>query len=158
MREKTRLGLTGGLLTEWESLTSDLQHSHQDSSHQLQYRLSQSATELEETMAAPEQCFMEMKTNDREKLTISLLSPNLSAAVLSCEMYNSLAMLLWVTAHILKFVNAPHRVPKITPTADKIHLALAYCLKISQLSMPEMKKCEKLTNQFGLLQDSSGLW
>jgi hypothetical protein len=37
-------------------------------------------------------------------------------------------------------------------------MALAYWLKISQSSMPEMKKFGEWTNQFGLFQDSSGLW
>ena len=43
-------------------------------------------------------------------------------------------------------------------TPDEIHVALTYWLKIAQSSVQEMKKFGRWTDQFGLFQDSSGLW
>ena len=49
-------------------------------------------------MSVPSGCLTEMKTRDREKLTVNLLSSNLPVAVLPCENYDTLKKLLRVTA------------------------------------------------------------
>lgn len=122
--------------------------------------------EIERT---PEQCLAEMKAQDGAGITTNLLSSISSVAILPCEAHSNLIRLLRVTAYVQRFASvlktrmsssratipAP---PSLTLTADEIHLALTYWLKTTQSTMPEMKKFKKWTDQFGLFQDSSGLW
>ena len=119
-------------------------------------------------MTAPRECLVEMKTRDREKLTVNLLSSNVPVAVLPCENYGTLKKLLRVTACVLKFANVikkcKDRESSTSSRADHIlkakdvNLALTYWLKVSQSSMPEMKNFQLWSKQFGLFQDGSDLW
>jgi len=123
--------------------------------------------ESEEAMTMPRECLSEMKASDREELTVNLLTSNVSTTVLPCENFSSLTKLLRVTAYILKFINvmkdrvhssgASSQADCIL-TAEDIHLALTYWLKVSQSSLAHMKNFPLWGKQFGLFQDGAGLW
>ena len=65
--------------------------------------------ELEEPIDTPKECRAptEMRLNDREKLTVNLLTSNSpTTLVLPCENYGSLKGLLRVTAYVMKSAKA----------------------------------------------------
>ena len=101
-------------------------------------------------MTTPEQCLVEIKTRDKERLTTTLLSSSTQSVILTCESFSCLTRLLRVTAYIFRFVNtlknhdssrtSTSDRASLTLTPDQINLALTYWLKDSQSPMPEMDK------------------
>ena len=131
------------------------------------WSLLQSPTESGETTTTPEQCLVEIKTRDKERL-MTLLTSSTQSVILTCESFSCLTRLLRVTAYVFRFVNTLQNHDSsrtstsdrasLTLTPDEIKLALTYWLKVSQSPMQEMDKFKKRTDQFGLFQDSSSLW
>ena len=130
--------------------------------------LSCTTTEAVEAMPVPEQCLTEAKARDKDRPMATLLSSSTQHAIFQSNSCSSLTKLLRVTVYILKFVNTlrHHHSPRstiadrvtLTLVPDDINLALTYWLRVSQSPMPEMERFKKWTDQFGLFQDSSGLW
>jgi hypothetical protein len=115
-----------------------------------------------EVMAVPEDCLVEMKTRDKEKRTMSLLSSDSPTSILPCEEYCNLKKLIRVTAYVLK-LNANIKNPNCSTStqtgsilaADDIHLAL---MRASQVTILEGKNFQQWKGQFGLFLDDNGLW
>ena len=130
--------------------------------------LSEDSTALEETANLPEECLIEMKARNCEKLTFNLLSSNEPNAIVMCEDYSSLKRLLRVTAYVLKFVRLLRRSQSPNSqqcgqatyllSAEDIKAALMYWVRVSQSALPQMEKFQQWSKQFGLFKDSCGIW
>ena len=112
----------------------------------------------------PEECLAELKKKRGDKVIANLLSIT-KDALISCENYSSLKRLLRVTAYVFKFIqlvrprkNVNSHQPCRALKAEDIDTALAYWLKVSQTTLPETRKFEVWSQQFGLFKDQSGLW
>lgn len=115
--------------------------------------------------ALPEECLAEMKTK-KEKSHTTLVTQSLPIVLLPCERYSCLRRLIRVTAYILKFIGAVRvgadgssttQTGSIL-TAQDLNSALTYWIKMSQLTMSEMKNFDQWKLQFGLYRDGSGIW
>ena len=117
---------------------------------------------MEDLTTAPEGCLIEMKVENRERQTMTLLSSGTSTAILPCENYSCLKRLLRVTAYIQRFTHAAKGNPvdknDLTLTADEIQRALIYWIKASQLLMSETADFQQWSRQFQLFLDDSGIW
>ena len=117
----------------------------------------------------PEECLVEMKSRDREKVTVSMCAPSEPGEVIKCEDHSDLKKLLRVTAYVLKFAKALkktlERTPQQEPSPDNANLMLSaeeveaariYWLRAVQASLlPRFSLWKK---QFDLFQDEQGLW
>ena len=95
----------------------------------------------------PRECLVEMKVKDKNKVTLNVVRSNIPA-ILSCEDYSNLQILLRVTAYVLKFIRLAKRKPNqgsqpldqpgTNLSAEDINAALVYWLRISQLALSDI--------------------
>ena len=121
-----------------------------------------------DTTVLLEECLTEMKKGDQEKLTTTLLSSNDTNTIVPCEDYSSLRSLLRVMAYVLKFIRLVRRskdpnsdqscLTGCILTTEDVSAALVYWLKVSQSALPQAKRFQLRSQQFGLFRDSSGIW
>ena len=121
----------------------------------------------EDTGNIPEECLPEMKTKEREKLTLNMHA-SCEPDVIRCQDYSDLKRLLRVTSIVLKFIKALKASRKsalrlssevdIVVTSEDIEAALVHWVRVSQLSLTRMLKFPIWKQQFGLFQDDQGLW
>lgn len=121
---------------------------------------SRNPVEVEEA----DECFAEMKTRNRDKLAVNLLSMSEHQVIITCENYSRLR----VTAYVLKFIKLLRKSPRPNAqssgpvdsdlTTEEVDSALVYWLKSSQSILPQMEQFRVWSQQFGLFRDDNGLW
>ena len=94
------------------------------------------------------------------------LSSNVTNTIVPCEDYSSLRNLLRVTAYVLNFIKLVRRYKDpnsdqlgcILTTEDVGAAPLVYWLKVSQSALPQAKRFQLWSKQFGLFRNSSWIW
>ena len=129
---------------------------------------SEGAMGVTDMAALPEECLTEMKRGDRQKLTVTLLNSNVINTIVPCEDYSSLGHLLRLTAYVLKFIELIRKSKDSNSdqssstgcilTTEDVSAALVYWLKVSQSALPQTRKFQLWSQQFGLFKDSTGIW
>ena len=122
---------------------------------------SEGAMGVTDMAALPEECLAEMKRGDREKLTVTLLSSNVINTIVPCEDYSSLGHLR-LTAYVLKFIKLIRKskdsnsdqssLTSCVLTTEDVSAALVYWLKVSQSALPQTRKFQLWSQQFGLFK------
>ena len=110
----------------------------------------------------PEECFTEMKGCQHE-ITHGLVTQDESLGIekiMECENFSSLHRLLSVTAKVLKFCQTLSSRVRSTdiPSCNLLEEAKVHWISASQQMLIRHKNFPQLKKQFGLFQDSDGLW
>ena len=120
---------------------------------------------MENSLATiPEDCLCELKAEDRENVSVSLMNSSEIGILVDCLRYSSLTKLVRVTGYVLKFIrnlkrgHTPTTEGSCALSTDDVNDGLRYWLKKLQLILIEMKEFELWKQQFGLFKDSDGLW
>ena len=119
----------------------------------------------------PEECWVEMKAKDRQKMKAATAStllvksePSGIARIMKCEDYSELQRLLRVTAYVLRFastllskVRRDNQMPNKELTSRDLAEAETHWIKEIQMSVRKNQRFKEWRQQLGLFTDDMGV-